>query len=137
MRAGRRLAHPEPTEPSDRGAASVWLMCIAVVTLTFTVSTLLVGSAIANRHRAAAAADLAALAAADRVLVGAAHPCAVAERVASAHGARLSRCVVGAATVHVIAEVANSIGRLHLPPARAQAKAGAELDQARTSTRPP
>jgi secretion/DNA translocation related TadE-like protein len=131
------------TPDSDRGAAGIWVLCVYAGTLTFVVSMLAWGVALGSRHRAVTAADLSALAAAERLLDGNGQPCAVARRVASAQGARLSQCVVEAQTVLVVAEVAGSIGRLVLPTARARARAGAGSERGSgsskgsTSTRPP
>ncbi|MDT0568907.1 flp pilus-assembly TadE/G-like family protein [Streptomyces sp. DSM 3412] len=52
------------------------------------------GQAVVIRHEAQAAADLAALAAADHWMRGAEGACATAERVAKAQGSRLVRCEV-------------------------------------------
>ncbi|MGW0821888.1 Rv3654c family TadE-like protein [Streptomyces sp. NPDC002845] len=79
---------------SDRGSATVWAVgAIAVLCVVFG-SVLAVGQAIAIRHRAAGAADLAALAAADHWARGGDAACATADRVARAQGGRLVRCAV-------------------------------------------
>ncbi|MGW1025087.1 Rv3654c family TadE-like protein [Streptomyces sp. NPDC002577] len=79
---------------SDRGSATVWVVgAIAVLCLVFG-AVLTMGQAVIARHEAGSAADLAALAAADHWMEGAAHACARAERVARAQGARLARCAV-------------------------------------------
>ncbi|MEW2128891.1 Rv3654c family TadE-like protein [Streptomyces sp. NPDC005435] len=78
----------------DQGSATVWsLGAIAVLCVVFG-AVLALGHAVAVRHRAAGAADLAALAAADHWAEGDAAACARAERVATAQGARLVRCVL-------------------------------------------
>nr|WP_055532453.1 Rv3654c family TadE-like protein [Streptomyces graminilatus] len=66
---------------------------IAVLCVVFG-AVLAMGQAAVARHRAAAGADLAALAAADHWTEGASAACARAGRVASAQGARLVRCVM-------------------------------------------
>ncbi|MBT3163498.1 flp pilus-assembly TadE/G-like family protein [Streptomyces sp. Vc74B-19] len=79
---------------TDRGSASVWSVgAIAVLCVVFGV-VLALGHAVVVRHRAAGGADLAALAAADHWMQGAAAACARADRVARAQDARLVRCVV-------------------------------------------
>ncbi|MFF3817224.1 Rv3654c family TadE-like protein [Streptomyces bluensis] len=55
---------------------------------------LAMGQAVVIRHRAAGAADLAALAAADHWTQGTDAACAMAERVARAQGTRLVRCEI-------------------------------------------
>ncbi|MGW4876587.1 Rv3654c family TadE-like protein [Streptomyces sp. NPDC004262] len=79
---------------SDRGSATVWSVgTIGVLCAVFGV-LLGLGQAVVVRHRAAGAADLAALAAADHWAEGTAAACARADRVARAQGARLTRCVI-------------------------------------------
>ncbi|MFI9211137.1 Rv3654c family TadE-like protein [Streptomyces sp. NPDC053253] len=70
-------------------------------------AVLALGQAVAARHRAGGAADLAALAAADRALWGEAEACGAASRVAAAQGAELLRCVV----LGELAEVTARVGR--------------------------
>ncbi|MGW4194206.1 Rv3654c family TadE-like protein [Streptomyces sp. NPDC005004] len=78
----------------DRGSATVWsLGAVAVLCVVFG-AVLALGHAVVVRHRAAGAADLAALAAADHWAEGAEAACARAERVATAQGARLVRCAI-------------------------------------------
>lgn len=79
---------------SDRGSATVWVaVAMAAVGVVFG-AVLAMGQAVQARHRAGGAADLAALAAADRWMEGSADACAMAGRVARAQGARVVRCAV-------------------------------------------
>lgn len=79
---------------SDRGSATVWSVgAVAVLCVVFGV-VLTVGQAAVARHRAAAGADMAALAAADHWTEGTSAACARAERVAAAQGTRLVRCAI-------------------------------------------
>ncbi|WUG37040.1 flp pilus-assembly TadE/G-like family protein [Streptomyces sp. NBC_00459] len=66
---------------------------IAVLCVVFGV-VLAIGQAAVVRHRAAAGADLAALAAADHWPEGDSAACARADRVAAAQGTRLVRCAM-------------------------------------------
>ncbi|MFJ9540943.1 Rv3654c family TadE-like protein [Streptomyces sp. NPDC101225] len=68
---------------------------------------LALGQAVVVRHRAASAADLAALAAADRWADGGPAACARAGRLARAQRSRLVRCVV----VGEISDVTAASGR--------------------------
>jgi secretion/DNA translocation related TadE-like protein len=78
----------------DDGAATVLVLGLcAVVLLAGTVAAALGAVAVA-RHRAASAADLAALAAASRVLEGRHVACGAAELVARRAYARLRSCRV-------------------------------------------
>ncbi|AZM54609.1 hypothetical protein DMA15_20305 [Streptomyces sp. WAC 01529] len=78
----------------DRGAATVWVAVVMAVLCVVCGAVLAMGQAVVARHRAGGAADLAALAAADRWAAGASAACAGAGRVAREQGARLVRCVV-------------------------------------------
>ncbi|GAB3951660.1 Rv3654c family TadE-like protein [Streptomyces sparsus] len=63
------------------------------------------GQAVAARHRAGGAADLAALAAADHAFRGSQAACGVADRVARAQSARVVRCAVRGGVADLTAEV--------------------------------
>ncbi|WP_313905224.1 Rv3654c family TadE-like protein [Streptomyces sp. CS-7] len=79
---------------ADRGAATVWVAVTAAGLCTVFAVVLALGQAVAARHRAGGAADLAALAAADRALEGAEAACEAARRVALAQDAAIVRCAV-------------------------------------------
>ncbi|MPY47707.1 hypothetical protein FPZ41_03515 [Streptomyces sp. K1PN6] len=88
---------------SDRGSATVWAVgAIAVLCVIFG-ALLAMGQAVVIRHRAAGAADLAALAAADHWTTGTDAACGMAERVARAQGTRLVRCAIEGETSDVTA----------------------------------
>jgi secretion/DNA translocation related TadE-like protein len=101
MRGGRVVTRLR----SDRGSASVWAALSVVVLCGVFGAVLGVGQAVHVRHRAGAAADLAALAAADRALDGPERACATARRVARAQHARLVRCAVRGETADLDAGV--------------------------------
>ncbi|MFE2328300.1 Rv3654c family TadE-like protein [Streptomyces sp. NPDC059385] len=90
----------------DRGSATVWAVLVVAVLSAVFGGVLLLGQAVVARHRAAAAADLAALAAAANWAHGPATACAAAARVAGAQGARLSGCVLEGEVAEVTARVA-------------------------------
>ncbi|MFG2760244.1 Rv3654c family TadE-like protein, partial [Streptomyces wuyuanensis] len=69
-------------------------------------AVLAMGQVVVARHRAGAAADLAALAAADRALEGTGPACARAARVARAQGAEVVRCAVAGEIADVTAGTA-------------------------------
>lgn len=56
---------PAAEGDTDRGAATIWIAAAIAALLLFATGILAVGTATVTRHRAAGAADLAALAAAD------------------------------------------------------------------------
>ncbi|MEU6365404.1 Rv3654c family TadE-like protein [Streptomyces sp. NPDC046931] len=87
---GARAAGLRP----DRGSATVWVVCLIGAFCAVFAVLLAQGQAVLARHRAAAAADLAALAAADHWMEGGEAACARAGQVAVAQGDRLVRCVV-------------------------------------------
>jgi secretion/DNA translocation related TadE-like protein len=97
-------------------------------------AALSIGGAVVARHRAASAADLAALAGAASVAGGIGEPCAEAARVAAAVRSRLVACERGSdGSLVVVAETAlpGLLARWPLPPARARARAGSVVTVAR------
>ncbi|MGW7582845.1 Rv3654c family TadE-like protein [Kitasatospora sp. NPDC054768] len=112
----------------DAGSATVWLLALAMLGTAVFAGTIAVGSVVASRHRAESAADLAALAAADRLLLDRDGGCARAAAIAAAQGAGLVSCAVdrSADAVEVVAEVdvRGLPARLPVGPARARARAG-------------
>ncbi|WUH78813.1 pilus assembly protein TadG-related protein [Streptomyces sp. NBC_00435] len=87
----------------ERGSATVWGVVVATVLVAVFGGVLLLGQAVVARHRAAAAADLAALAAAVSWSHGPEAACAAAARVAVAQGARIVGCEVTGEVVEVTA----------------------------------
>ena len=80
----------------------------------------LLGSGMLAQSRAATAADLAALAAADSLAIGGSAPCQVASEVAARNDAALTSCQVQGQDVLVRVEVTASA----LPVVGARARAG-------------
>ncbi|MFD8868132.1 Rv3654c family TadE-like protein [Streptomyces sp. NPDC059590] len=78
----------------DRGSATVWTALAATALCAVFAAVLTAGQVMVARHRAGAAADLAALAAADHGLEGPEMACRLARRVAAAQGARVVRCAL-------------------------------------------
>ncbi|WP_434095824.1 Rv3654c family TadE-like protein [Streptomyces anulatus] len=89
-----RIANRAGGPGADRGMATVWVAVTAAGLCIVFAVVLALGQAVAARHRAGGAADLAALAAADRALEGVVVACETARRVALAQGAELVRCAV-------------------------------------------
>ncbi|WP_435862085.1 Rv3654c family TadE-like protein [Streptomyces rubiginosohelvolus] len=126
---------------ADRGVATVWVAVTAAGLCTVFAVVLALGQAVAARHRAGGAADLAALAAADRALEGAEAACEAARRVALAQDAAVVRCAVQGEVADVTARA--GFGP-YLPTVRARAgppagpSAGAPTDPpVRAPTDPP
>ena len=122
----RSVSGPPRSRAPDDGAGTVLALGVVAVLGALVLACAALGSAVVARHRANAAADLAALAAADRTLgriPGA--PCPAAAAVAAADGAAVSSCTVapdGSVTVAVSVGLPSPLDRLGV--ARAQARAG-------------
>lgn len=114
----RRLRRP--SRGADRGSATVVAVAMVAVLLCVTGAGAYLGSAVVARHRAQAAADLAALAGAARLPSGVAAACAHASAVA--HGMRVAdaQCSVDGLDVVVTVRVAVAFAGA----ARAVARAG-------------
>jgi secretion/DNA translocation related TadE-like protein len=95
---------------------------MVVVLLTVTGGVAYLGAAVVARHRAQAAADLAALAAAARVPAGAETACAQADAIARAMRAHTAGCLLDDLDVVITIEMSTSGGRWGT--ARAAARAG-------------
>jgi secretion/DNA translocation related TadE-like protein len=92
----------------ERGAGSVLVLTATMMIVVGLIVAASMGSGYAARHRAAAAADLAALAAATELSGMNGDPCGAAERISRANGADLRGCVVADREVEVVATVAIS-----------------------------
>lgn len=106
--------------PGDEGAGGVLALAIVGATLAGSLGVLGLGSALTVRQRVTAAADAAALGAAE-VLLGVApgEPCAVAAELALAHRTTLVSCALqGAEAVVTVGSSAFGI------PVTATARAG-------------
>ncbi|MDF2824229.1 MAG: hypothetical protein K0R68_1637 [Mycobacterium sp.] len=96
---------------------------IAVLMFT-TTAVAHVGATVVARHRAQSAADLAALAAAGRLVAGHQVACATAAAVATSVHARPAGCTVAELDVTVTVTVDVHLGRWGTGQARAAARAG-------------
>jgi secretion/DNA translocation related TadE-like protein len=104
----------------ESGSGSVLALAVVAMLAVLTLAAVGVGAALAQRQRVIAAADAAALAAADTALgIHPGVPCEVAAEVVAAHGATLDGCAVEGvvATVSASARVAGVL-------VTAQARAG-------------
>ncbi len=86
----------------DRGGITVLAAGVVAALLATTMLLAQLGVAVVARHRADAAADVAALAAAAGILSGTAAACARAAEVTIRSGARLDSCSVDGMTVRVV-----------------------------------
>jgi secretion/DNA translocation related TadE-like protein len=117
-RAGRRSR----AGGDQRGAAALMAVTLSVVLLLCTTVGVAAGRWLSDQRRAAAAADLAALAGAAAVQRGL-DGCAQAHRIANANGAVLTGCTVRGQVVQlaVRTDSARFLGRLVRPSAEARA----------------
>jgi secretion/DNA translocation related TadE-like protein len=99
-------------------------VAMMAVLLAVTTGAVYVGSAVIARHRAQAAADLAALAAAVHLVGGAGAACTQAAALARAMGTTVAQCAVEDLDVVVTVDTTVSFGRFGFGPARATARAG-------------
>ncbi|MGY1914795.1 Rv3654c family TadE-like protein [Blastococcus sp. SYSU DS0973] len=110
---------------NERGSATVWVLALSAVLALLATAAVLVGVAAVARHRAAGAADLAALAAAGRAVLGNPAACPAAAEVAATNGAELTGCRVGEhGVVEVAVAVPVRLGRLGVHTAHGRARAG-------------
>lgn len=113
-----------PTQ-RERGSATVWVLVLAAVLGLVAVAAVLAGAAVVARHRAGSAADLAALAAAGRAVIGDASACSAADDVAQANAAELTGCRIGAGSVVAVeVRVPVRLGPLGVHAAVGRARAG-------------
>ena len=94
------------------------------VLLALTVGGVYVGSAVVARHRAQAAADLAALAGAVHLADGSGAACTHAASLARAMHAAVTQCVLEDLDVVITVDASVALGRFGAGPARATARAG-------------
>lgn len=108
----------------ERGAGTVLVLAIVLVVMIAVQAVAVLAAGQTARHRAAAAADLAALAAAQRLAAGAVDPCTDAGRIARANGAALRDCVVDGLEVEVQVRVETTSVLPWLPAQERRARAG-------------
>lgn len=119
---------PASSPAGERGSGSVLVLGLVAAVVVGVLLLAVLGGAVAARHRAQTAADLAALAAAE-VSLGrrSGEPCTAARAVAVANGGRLVRCEAhedGSVLVTVTVAPAGPVARLGT--AKASARAGAQ-----------
>lgn len=117
-RLGRRRA------AEDRGSGTLYVAAAITVLAALVSGAVLVGKAHVAHGRAASAADLAALAAAQALVDGSGDPCARAADIAARNRARIDSCAIDGETVVVTASVPVELGGLGVLAATARARAG-------------
>lgn len=120
-----------PTQ-GERGSATVLMLVVVAALISLAVGAASVGGVLVAQRRAEAAADLAALAAADALAghgwsaAGNAPACLVARAVSSANHGRLTGCLVQGrvVVVGVVVDVSSPFGGSWSVPGRARAGPG-------------
>ncbi len=108
----------------EGGFSTVATLGLVSALIGFTALVLAVGVLRVARHRAEAAADLAALAAAHHALEGEVRACAAAARTAGAQHAAVDRCILDGLDAVVVVSLPLP-GRLEpFGPVRGRARAG-------------
>jgi secretion/DNA translocation related TadE-like protein len=119
-------------EAGDRGSGTLWMLAILGCVWFVAAVAMMVGGVRAARHRAYAAADLAALGAAAHADDGSGRACGIAARIARGSGGSMRRCRLHGrvADVWVTSDVrlGPSLGRLTVN-ARARAGPAAPLSE--------
>jgi secretion/DNA translocation related TadE-like protein len=90
---------------SDRGAASVWVLAVALCVVVVALALAAAGTVRVARHQARTAADLGALAGAVRAVEGEGPACGRAAEFVAANGGRLVGCRLEGLDVVVSVEV--------------------------------
>ena len=98
-----------PRVTGDSGGASVMLLCLGIAAVILALGVLRIGADLVSVRRFERVADLAALAAARKVLQGGAIACEAARTVALANQAELSGCHLDDVDVVVGVRVPNSV----------------------------
>ncbi|MDP9219170.1 MAG: flp pilus-assembly TadE/G-like family protein [Actinomycetota bacterium] len=111
---------------SDEGAGTVLAVGLVAMLGSLVLACAALGAAVVSRHRAASAADLAALAGSDRALGRATgEPCQAAASVARANATQLTSCRVDAdGSVTVSVQVRLPPPWTTFGPAEARSRAG-------------
>lgn len=117
------------TRRDERGGATMLVLVLVAVLACLAVAGVVVGGVLVGQRRAAAAADLAALAAAESLglsggtALGGATACEQAVRAGEANGARLTDCLVEGreVSVELTVEVPTVFGGTWSIPGRARA----------------
>jgi len=107
----------------ELGSATVVVLAVIAVVMMLTVSGLLLASAVLASHRARAAADLAALAAASALIQGGSSgmACRSAVKIAEVNHARLLSCVAVGSQARLTVAVSAGVAGLGVATARSRA----------------
>ncbi|TMS55854.1 helicase [Mycobacterium sp. DBP42] len=119
----RRQRFPSPAS-GERGSATVPAAAMVAMLIAFATGAAYLGAAVTARHRAQAAADLAALGAAGAVVSGPDAACRQATEIAARMRSVVASCRIEGLDVVLEVTVPVHLGRWGAGPARASARAG-------------
>ena len=108
----------------DRGSVTIWAAALAGLVWLGASAVAVYGLAVTGRHRAEAAADLAALAVAVHVPDGTGTACALGARMAVRNGGDVHDCRIVGTDVEVVVSTRIKLGELGVFTAVARARAG-------------
>jgi secretion/DNA translocation related TadE-like protein len=108
----------------DAGFATVWVTTAMALVVVTAAAAIGFGVAVVDRHRAADAADAAALAVALHAVDGSTRACAAGASLAAANGGRLTRCGLDGSIATVLVALPLPGPLAILGPATGQARAG-------------
>lgn len=108
----------------ERGGGTLLALGVAMVLLGAGAVGVLWATVSIGNHRAAVAADLAALSAAQAVQSGENDPCRSARRIAAEQQVQVQLCRIDGETVSVVVAVPLQLGALGSPVLSAEARAG-------------
>lgn len=120
----RRRVRRHRLRHDERGSGTVYAVAMLGVLTVLIAGGALLAKAHVAQQRAAAAADLGALAGAQALLDGTDDPCAAAARIVHRNDAQLAECVIDGETIIITSAVAVSLGGLGVHEATARARAG-------------
>ncbi|ADB29681.1 hypothetical protein Kfla_0560 [Kribbella flavida DSM 17836] len=115
---------PRSIATDERGGATLLVLFTALFLLAVGALATVWSTISLAHHRASAAADLAALSAAQAIQSGIPNPCAAATRAAATQQATISRCAQQGEAVSVAASVTLRLGALGTPTITTYAHAG-------------
>jgi secretion/DNA translocation related TadE-like protein len=120
------------THGNERGSVSVLMCALIALAVALMIAVVAVGGAVVLASEAEAAADGAALAAADTIALGtSSSACAAASVVAESDGARLVECDVEAHGVEVVVELTGAGPAAFGRTVRARSRAEVDLSATR------
>lgn len=109
---------------SERGSGTVYAVAMIGVLAALTAAATLIAKAQVSYQRAAAAADLGALAGARALVDGSDDPCGAAARIVRRNGAELAGCAIEGETIVITSRVSVTLGSFGIEAAAARARAG-------------